>query len=99
MNKEERYYDIIKRPLITEQSYDIMAENKYAFIVDKKATKPEIKEAIEHIFGVKVQKVYTQNRQGKAKRQGKTSGRTPSFKKAVIKLTEDSKPIEFFEGM
>ena len=95
----ERYYEIIKRPLITEESVDYMEENKYTFEVAKDADKREIKKAIEHIFGVTVEKVYTQNRKGKLKRQGATSGRRPSWKKAIIKLTEDSKTIEFFEGM
>ncbi len=95
----ERYYEIIKRPLITEESVDYMEGNKYTFEVSKDANKYEIKKAIEHIFGVTVEKVYTQNRLGKMKRQGATQGRRPSWKKAIVKLTDDSKPIEFFEGM
>ena len=66
MNK----FDVIKRPLVTEQSMDMMAENKYTFEVVKTATKPEIREAVEEIFGVKVEKVYTMNMRGKLKRQG-----------------------------
>lgn len=92
-------YDIIKRPLITEKSMDMLAENKYTFEVSRDATKPEIKRAIEEIFDVKVEKVYTQNRRGKLKRQGMTQGRRPNWKKAIIKLADDSKQIEFFEGM
>lgn len=95
----ERYYEIIKRPLITEQSVDAMEERKYTFEVSKDATKEEIKKAIEHVFGVKVERVNTQNVMGKLKRQGMTQGRRPSWKKAVVKLTEDSETIEFFEGM
>lgn len=95
----ERYYEIIKRPLITEQSVDAMEERKYTFEVSKDANKEEIKNAIEHIFGVKVEKVNTQNVLGKVKRQGMTQGRRPSWKKAIVKLTEDSDEIEFFEGM
>lgn len=95
----ERYYDIIRRPIITEESVDLMEENKYTFEVSKDADKTEIKKAIEHIFDVKVEKVYTQNRRGKLKRQGVTSGRRPNWKKAIVKLTPDSKTIEFFEGM
>ena len=64
MNK----FDVIKRPLVTEQSMDMMAENKYTFEVQKDATKPEIREAVEEIFGVKVEKVYTMNMRGKLKR-------------------------------
>ncbi|NLW42796.1 MAG: 50S ribosomal protein L23 [Tissierellia bacterium] len=95
----ERYYDIIKRPIITEESVDQMEENKYTFEVSKGANKTEIKKAIEHIFDVKVEKVYTQNRRGKIKRQGATSGRRPNWKKAIVKLAPGSKSIEFFEGM
>ena len=95
----ERYYDIIKRPIITEESVDQMEENKYTFEVSKSADKTEIKKAIEHIFDVKVEKVYTQNRRGKIKRQGATSGRRPNWKKAIVKLAPGSKSIEFFEGM
>lgn len=95
----ERYYEIIRRPLVTEDSVERMEENKYTFEVAKDATKYEIKKAIEHIFGVTVEKVYTQNVMGKMKRQGATSGRRPNWKKAIVKLTADSKSIEFFEGM
>lgn len=94
-----RDYDIIIRPIITERSMDDMEESKYTFVVAKDATKPEIKRAIESIFGVTVEKVTTQNRYGKLKRQGVTSGRRSSWKKAIIKLAEGSKGIEFFEGM
>lgn len=95
----EKYYDLIIKPIITEHSMDLMEEKKYSFVVQKKATKPEIKEAIEKIFGVKVEKVYTQNRKGKLKRQGATQGRRADWKKAIVKLTDDSQSIEFFEGM
>lgn len=78
---------------------DDMAENKYTFVVDKKANKSEVKKAIETVFGVTVEKVNTMNMLGKIKRQGATSGRRPSWKKAIVKLTDDSKKIEFFEGM
>ena len=95
MNK----FDIIKRPIITEKSMDITEEKKYTFEVDKNATKPEIKKAIEEIFGVDVESVNTMNMYGKLKRQGVSQGRRPSWKKAIVKLKEDSKDIEFFEGM
>ncbi|NLY20332.1 MAG: 50S ribosomal protein L23 [Tissierellia bacterium] len=94
-----RNYDIIIRPIITERSMDDMEFNKYTFVVAKDATKPEIKRAIESIFDVTVEKVTTQNRYGKLKRQGMTSGRRPSWEKAIVKLAEGSKSIEFFEGM
>jgi large subunit ribosomal protein L23 len=92
-------HDIIIKPIITERSMDDMAENKYTFAVDKKANKSEVKKAIESVFGVKVEKVNTMNMLGKVKRQGVNSGRRPSWKKAIVKLTDDSKKIEFFEGM
>lgn len=95
MNK----FDVIKRPLVTEQSMDMMAENKYTFEVVKTATKPEIREAVEEIFGVKVEKVQTIRTMGKTKRMGVHVGKRADFKKAVITLTADSKNIEFFEGM
>lgn len=90
-------YDIIIRPLITEQSMDMLVDDKYTFEVKKTATKTDIKRAIEDIFDVKVEKVYTQNIQGKLKRQGLTQGRTRSWKKAIVKLSQGS--IDFFEGM
>ena len=92
-------HDIIIKPIITEKSMDQMAERKYTFIVDKKSNKTEIKQAIETIFDVKVEKVNTLNMLGKIKKQGYTSGRRSSWKKAIVKLTEGSKTIEFFEGM
>lgn len=92
-------HDIIIKPIITEKSMEDMALGKYTFAVDKRANKSEIKRAIESIFGVKVEKVNTMNILGKIKKQGMNSGRRPSWKKAIVKLTEDSKQIEFFEGM
>lgn len=95
MNK----YDIIRKPIVTEKSMTEMENKKYTFEVDKNATKIEIKSAIEEIFGVKVQRVNTMNMQGKLKRQGAHIGRRPSWKKAIVKLTDDSEPIEFFESI
>ncbi len=95
MNK----YDIIRKPIVTEKSMAEMENKKYTFEVDKNATKIEIKSAIEEIFGVKVQRVNTMNMQGKLKRQGAHIGRRPSWKKAIVKLTDDSEPIEFFESI
>ena len=91
--------EIIIRPHITERSTMDVAEGKYTFVVDKKATKPEIRSAVETLFGVKVVSVNTANFSGKVKRMGKYEGRTASYKKAVVKLTADSKEIEFFQGM
>ena len=77
-----------------------MAQKKYTFEVAIGANKTEIKQAIEEIFeGVKVANVNTMRTQGKIKRQGRTQGRTPEVKKAIITLKKDSKGIEFFEGM
>ena len=92
-------YDIIIRPVLTEKSYDGMADKKYAFEVAMNANKTEIKKAIETIFDVKVESVNTMRIEGKMKRQGRTQGRRPERKKAYVKLTEGSKTIEFFEGM
>ena len=93
-------YDIILRPVITEQSMEAVEEKKYVFYVLPTATKPEIKAAVEEIFGVKVEKVNTIRMDGKVKQQGRyPAGRTASYKKAMVKLTADSKTIEFFEGM
>ena len=92
-------YDIIVRPVLTEKSYDGMADKKYVFEVAIDATKIEIKQAIEKIFDVKVASVNTMRIEGKLKRQGRTMGRRPERKKAYVTLTEESKTIEFFEGM
>lgn len=93
-------YDIIKRPIITEQSMAETGDKKYTFEVARDANKIEIAKAVEEIFGVKVKKVNTLNMQGKVKRTGRyPEGRRPAWKKAMVSLTEDSKTIEFFEGM
>jgi len=92
--------DIIIRPLITEQSMDMIAERKYSFEVAKDATKPEIARAVETMFeGTKVAAVNTINMKAKTKRVRYVAGKTASWKKAIVTLTEDSKTIEFFEGM
>ncbi len=93
-------YDIILRPIITEQSMEAIDLKKYAFEVAKDATKADVKKAVEEIFGVKVDSVNTLNVHGKAKRTGRyPEGTTRTWKKAVVRLTKDSKAIEFFEGM
>ena len=92
--------DIIRRPLITERSMDMIADRKYAFEVAKDATKPEIAKAVEVMFeGTKVAAVNTINMKAKPKRMRYLEGKTSSWKKAIVTLTEDSKTIEFFEGM
>ena len=92
-------HDIIKRPVITEASMEAMADKKYTFVVDKKSNKTEIKNAVEKIFGVKVESVNTMNMLGKQKRMGVNVGKRADWKKAIVTLTEDSKTIEFFEGI
>ena len=93
-------YDIVIRPVITEQSMADVADKKYVFQVAINANKTEIKAAVEEIFGVKVEKVNTIRMQGKMKRTGAyPAGRRAAYKKAVVTLTADSKTIEFFEGM
>lgn len=93
-------YDIIKRPIITERSMEGAELKKYTFEVSRAANKIEIAKAVEEIFGVKVAKVNTLNMQGKEKRTGSyPAGRRPAWKKAIVTLTEDSKSIEFFEGV
>ena len=93
-------YDIIIRPVITERAMSGAADKKYVFEVAKDAGKVEIKKAVEEIFGVKVASVNTLTMRGKEKRMGaRPAGRRPSWKKAMVKLTADSKTIEFFEGM
>ena len=93
-------YDIIIKPVITEQSMEETEAKKDVFKVAVDANKIEIKKAVEEIFGVKVEKVNTIRREGKEKRQGAApAGRRASYKTAMVKLTADSKTIEFFEGM
>ena len=91
--------DIILRPVITENSMDGIADRKYTFEVAKDANKVEIKKAVEELFDVKVAKVNTINVDGKLRRYGRFEGYTASRKKAIVTLTEDSKTIEFFDGM
>ena len=93
-------YDIIVRPIISENSMAQLADRKYTIEVAKNANKIEIKKAIEEVFpGTKVESVTTQNVLGKVKRMGKNEGKRADWKKAVVKLKEDSKAIEFFEGL
>lgn len=92
-------YDIIKKPILSEKSYEGIATKKYTFKVAKEATKTQIKVAIEDIFKVKVAKVNTANVFGKIKKQGKHEGLTGNYKKAIVQLTADSKSIEFFDSL
>ena len=92
-------YQVIKRPLLTEKSDHLReGENQYCFEVDVQASKDDVKEAVESLFGVHVTKVRMQNRLGKIKRMGRNSGRCSSWKKAVVSLAADDH-IELFEGI
>lgn len=95
-----KYYDVILKPVVTEKSMNIMADKKYTFLVNPDANKAQIREAVEKMFeGTKVESVNTMNYDGKKKRRGNVYGRTAKRKKAIVKLTEDSKDIEIFEGL
>ena len=91
--------DIILKPVLTEKGYDGIADKKYTFIVAKSANKTQIKIAVEEMFGVDVKSVNTVTRPGKLKRMGRNEGYTPTTKKAVVQLTEASKPIEYFNSL
>ncbi|RIV24531.1 50S ribosomal protein L23 [Alicyclobacillaceae bacterium I2511] len=88
--------DLIKRPVITERATDLMEQRKYVFEVDRRANKVEIRQAVEHIFGVKVAQVNTIHVPPKPKRVGRFHGYTPAMKKAIVKLTPESKLIDMF---
>lgn len=92
-------HDIILRPVLTEKAYEGFEDKRYVFEVAIGANRTEIKQAIEEVFDVKVERVNTMRTLGKIKRQGRYSGRTPEIKKAYVTLKKDSKAIEFFEGM
>ena len=91
--------DIIIKPIITEASMDKLADKKYTFKVAANATKPEIANAVEVMFGVKVADVNTITMKKKPKRLGVHFGYTSEWKKAIVTLKPDSKTIEFFEGL
>ena len=84
---------------MTEKSYAGIPEKTYTFEVAKTANKVEIKRAVEEIFGVKVERITTATVKGKLRRQGRSQGYTPDWKKATVRLTADSKAIEFFESL
>ncbi len=94
------YYDVILKPVVSETSMNIMADNKYTFLVNPEANKSQIKEAVEKMFpGTKVESVNTMNKPGKDKRRGMIIGKTAETKKAIVTLTKDSKAIEIFKGL
>ena len=92
-------YDVIIKPVISEQSMDQAQEKKYTFKVATDANKTQVKLAVEEIFGVEVAKVNIMNYDGKVKRMGRNVGRTSAYKKAIVTLTDKSKEIEFFQGL
>jgi large subunit ribosomal protein L23 len=95
-----KYYDVILKPVLTEKSMNTMVEKKYTFLVHPEANKSQIKEAVEKMFdGVKVASVNTMNVLGKNKRRGMVVGRTAAGKKAIVKLTADSKDIDLFQSL
>ena len=95
-----KYYDIILKPIVTEKAMAMMSDKKYTFSVNPDATKTQIKEAVEKMFdGAKVKRVNTINLDGKTKRRGRTVGETAKTKKAIVKLTADSKDIEIYAGL
>ncbi len=95
-------YEVIRHPRITEKSTEIQERGEGRVMtlqVHKEASKHQIREAVERIFEVKVAKIRTTNYLGKVKRQGRYSGRRPSWKKAYVTLKPGEKPVEFFEGV
>ena len=95
-----KYYDVILKPVVTEKSMNQMGEKKYTFLVNPEANKSQIKEAVEKMFaGTKVESVNTMTNDGKNKRRGMVVGKTAKTKKAIVKLTADSKDIEIFAGL
>ena len=92
-------YDVIIKPVVTENSMEDAQAKKYTFKVAVDANKTEVKNAVEEIFGVEVKKVNIMNVKGKLKRLGRNVGMTAASKKAIVTLTEDSKEIEFFQGL
>lgn len=95
-----KYYDVILKPVITEQSMAGMGDKKYTFLVHPDANKAQVKEAVQKMFdGVKVKSVNTMNCDGRKKRRGMVVGKTAKTKKAIVQLTEDSKEIEIFSGL
>ena len=95
-----QYYDVILKPVVTEKSMNAMTDKKYTFLVHPDANKTMIKEAVEKMFpGTKVESVNTMNNEGKKRRRGMVFGMTAKTKKAIVKLTEDSKEIEIFAGL
>ncbi len=91
--------DIILKPVLTEKTYKGFANKKYVFKVNPAADRTMVKNAVQELFEVQVEKVNIMNVDGKIKRMGRSEGRTPGYKKAIVQLKKDSKPIAFFESL
>lgn len=89
--------DILIKPMVTEKTNELLAENKYVFKVPLSATKVEVRQAVEQIFKVKVLVVNTVRVLGKVKRMGKHQGKRPDYKKAIVKLAPGHQ-LPIFEG-
>ena len=87
--------DVIIAPVVTEKSNDGLQEGKYTFKVNKKATKIDIRNAVEKLFEVKVLNVNTMSVKGKNKRMGKTAGKTPDWKKAIVTIDTDPSDVKY----
>lgn len=80
---------VLLRPHVTEKTTDAQSRRQYAFVVDRRATKPEIRRAVEAVYGVSVRFVNVLNAPGKERRRGRIPGRTPGFRKAIVTLAEN----------
>lgn len=90
--------DVIIAPVVSEKAYGLMEQNQYTFFVATNANKTQIRQAVEEIFGVKVESVNTINREGKRKRTRTGYGRRKATKRAIVTLREGSDPIDIFGG-
>jgi large subunit ribosomal protein L23 len=90
------FEDVIIRPYITEKSNMDMSHGKYSFVVDRKATKVDVRKAVEALFNVKVTMVNMQNYEGKEKRQGVHVGMTSNWKKAIVRIDTNPEPEQYF---
>jgi large subunit ribosomal protein L23 len=90
--------DVLLAPVVSEKSYGLLEERQYTFLVPRTANKTEIKIAVQKVFGVKVTSVNTLNRPGKRKRAGNRYGKRKDTKRAIVTLSEESRPIEIFGG-
>src|ERR1043165_227112 len=90
--------DVLVKPVISEKSYSLLDENKYTFVVSPGANKTQIKQAVESVFSVKVESVNTLNRQGKRKRSKTGFGKRKDTKRAIVTISQESRPIDVFGG-